>query len=173
MLPVCEQEIGKIITKLPPKNSSGHDNISNVLLKQLSKIVSPLLCRLCNMSLTSGVFPDLMKVADVVPLHKGKSPHLESNYRPISLLTTMSKILEKVMYSQVYSFLDKTNQIYENQYGFRVKHSCEHAVSKVISEILKNNEHNKYTVGLFLDLSKAFNTLDHGIVLKKMELYGI
>ena len=115
----------------------------------------------------SGIFPDLMKVAEVVPLHMGKSPHIDSNYRLISLLTTMSKILEKVMYTQVYNFLDKTNQIYESQYGFRAKHSCEHVVSKVISEIVKNSEHNKYTVGLFLDLSKAFHTLDHGIVLKK------
>ena len=112
------------------------------------------------MSLTSGTFPDIMKIAEVVPLHKGKGPHEESNYRPISLPTTMSKILEKVMYPRVYGFLDKTNQMYESQYGFRAKHLGEHAISEVISEILKNNEKNKYMMGLFLDLSKAFDTLD-------------
>ena len=77
------------------------------------------------------------------------------------------------MYTRVYGFLDSMNQMYKSQYGFRAKHSCDHAVSEVISEILKNNEKSKYTVGLFLDLSKAFDTLDHSIVLKKMELYGI
>ena len=85
----------------------------------------------------------------------------------------MSKILEKVIHTRVYRFLDNTKQIYDSQYGFRANHSCENAVSKVISEILKNSERNKHTVSLFLDLSKAFDTLDHRIVLEKMELYGI
>ena len=167
LTPVYEQEIAKIISKLPAKHSSGYDNISNVLLKRLSSILSPILCKLCNMSLTTGVFPDTMKIAEVVPLYKGKNPCEECNYRPISLLTTMSKILEKVMYTRVYGFLNNTGQIYNSQYGFRTKHSCDHAVSEVISEILKNSKKNKYTIGLFLDLSKAFDTLDHQIVLKK------
>ena len=173
LLPVCEQEIERILTKLPAKCSSGHDNISNLLLKQLKTIVVPLLCKLSNASLSTGVFPDVMKIAEVVPLHKGKSPHDECNYRPISLLTTMSKILAKVVYSHVYGFLDSTGQIYDSQYGFRANHSCEHAVSEVVSEILKNNEQNKPTAGIFLDLSKAFDTLDHKLMLDKMEKYGI
>ena len=173
LTPVCEQEIAKIISKLPAKHSSGYDNISNVLLKRLSSVLSPILRKLCNMSLTTGTFPDTMKIAEVVPLYKGKNPYEECNYRPISLLTTMSKILEKVMYTRVYGFLNNTGQIYSRQYGFRAKHSCDHAVSEVISEILKNSEKNKYIIGLFLDLSKAFDTLDHQIVLTKMELYGV
>ena len=99
LLPVCEQEIERIISKLPSESSSGHDNISNLLLKRIKQIVVPIMCNLCNTSLSTGVFPELMKIAEVVPLYKGKSPHVESNYRPISLLTTMSKILEKVVYS--------------------------------------------------------------------------
>ena len=173
LTPVCEQEIAKIISKLPMKHSSGYDNISNVLLKRLSSFLSLILCKLCNMSLTIGVFLDTMKIAEVVPLYKGKNPYEECNYRPISLLTTMSKILEKGMYTMVYGFLNNTSQIYNSQYGFRAKHSCDHSVSEVISEILKNSEKNKYTIGLFLDLSKAFDTLDHPIVLKKMDLYGV
>ena len=74
------------------------------------------------------------------------------------------------MYTRVYGFLNNTGQIYNSQYGFRAKHLCAHAVSEVISEILKKSKKNKYTIGLFLDLSKAFDTLDHQIVLKKMEL---
>ena len=173
LAPVTEREIVKIINKLPAKHSSGYDNISNVLLKKLNSVPSPIICKLCNMSLSAGTFPDVMKIAEVVPLYKGKSPHEECNYRPISLLTTISKILEKVMYSRVFGFLDSKNQMYKSQYGFRAKHSCDHAVSEVVSDILKNNEKGKYTIGLFLDLSKAFNTLHHSIILKKMELYGI
>ena len=108
-----------------------------------------------------------------MPLHKGKSPHVETNYRPFSLLTTVSKVLEKIMYSRVYSFLDDTYHIYKSQYSFRARHSCEHAIPKFISDILKNNKNRKHTIGLFLDLLKAFDTLDHTIVLEKMELYGI
>ena len=173
LTPIGEQEIAKIISKLPAKHSSGYDNISNVLLKRLSSILSPILCKLCNMSLNTGTFPDTMKIAEVVPLYKGKNSYEECNYRPISFLSTMSKILEKVMYTRVYGFLNNTGQIYNSQYGFGAKHSCDHGVSEVISEILKNSEKNKYTVGLFLDLSKAFDTLDHQNVLKTMDLYGV
>ena len=73
--PVCEQEIVKIIHKLPVKNSSGYDNISNVLLKKLCNILALVLSKLCNLSLTTGTFPEAMKIAEVVPLYKGKSPH--------------------------------------------------------------------------------------------------
>ena len=95
LTPVTEREIVKIINKLPAKHSSGYDNISNVLLKKLNDVLSPIICKLCNMSLSTGTFPDVMKIAEVVPLYKSKSPHEECNYRPISLLTTISKILEK------------------------------------------------------------------------------
>ena len=173
LAPVTEREIVKIINKLPAKHSSGYDNISNVLLIKLNNVLSPIICKLCNMSLSTSTFPDVMKIAEAVPLYRSKSPHEECNYRPISLLTTISKILEKVMYLRVYGFLDSKNQMYKSQYGFRAKHLCNHAVSAVVSDILKNNEKGKYTVGLFLDLLKAFNTLDHSIILKKMELYGV
>ena len=117
--PVCEQEIVKIIHKLPAKNSAGYDNISNVLLKKLCNILALVLCKLCNLSLATGTFPEAMKSAEVVPLYKGKSPHYECNYRPISLLTRMSKVLEKVY---GYGFLDSMNQMYKSQYGFRANH---------------------------------------------------
>ena len=82
LTPVTEREIVKIINKLPVKHSSGYDNISNVLLKKLNKVLSPIICKLCNMSLSTGTFPDVMKIAEVVPLYKGKNPHEECNYRP-------------------------------------------------------------------------------------------
>ena len=169
MTPCSQKEISELIQKLPAKTSSGYDNISNVLLKDIGRyIVSPLTI-IFNESLTMGIFPEVMKLADVVPLYKAKEKFLETNYRPISLLTTMSKILEKVVYNRVYKFLNDNNQLYENQYGFRNRHSCDTAVCDVVSHL----EANKTSIALFLDLSKAFDTLDHDLLLHKMERYGL
>ena len=114
-----------------------------------------------------------MKIAIVVPLHIGQSTLELSNYRPISLLLTISKLLEKVMYTQVYDYLNNMNQIYESQYGFRARHSCEHAIGELMSEITKSIELGKQTVSAFLDLSKAFDTLEHSVIFKKFERYGL
>ena len=114
-----------------------------------------------------------MKHADVVPLFKGGDKHGLGNYRPISLLLALSKILKKVIYARVYNFLNDTNQIFKSQYGFRSKHSCEHAISELVGSILKGLETNKNTICIYLDLSKAFDTLEHSTLFRKMEHYGI
>ena len=114
-----------------------------------------------------------MKHADVVPLFKGGDEHALGNCRPISLLLALSKILEKVIYARVYNFLNDTNQIFKSQYGFRSKHSCEHAMSELVGNILKGLETNKSTICIYLDLSKAFDTLEHSTLFRKMECYGI
>ena len=132
--PVTYQELDRLIDRLPNKVSSGYDNISNILLKNIKPwIVNPLV-GIFNSSLTTGMFPKLMKTAIVIPLHKGQSALELSNYRPISLLLTLSKLLEKVMYTRAYDFLSNTYQIYEIQYGFRAKHSCQHATEELVSE---------------------------------------
>ena len=114
-----------------------------------------------------------MKLAEVIPLHKNGDINLIDNCRPISLLMTVSKILEKLIYSHVYAFLDTTGQIYDSQYSFRSKHSCEHAVSELVGNILKGKENGEHTISVFLDLSKAFNTLQYSTLFKKLEIYGI
>ena len=114
-----------------------------------------------------------MKIADVVPLHKSGNIHMVENYRPISLLMTISKILEKLVYNHVYTFLNNTNQIYDSQYGFHSKHSCEHAISELVGNILKGKENGEHTISVFLDLSKAFDTLEYSTLFKKLEIYGI
>ena len=171
--PCTESELSRLINSLPNKTSHGIDEINNVLLKKISKSILPVLCTIFNKSLETGVFPELMKIAEVVPLYKGGDKSQENNYRPISLLTTMSKILEKVMYKRVYSFLNSTKQLYNKQYGFRSKHSTEQAVCEIVAKILKNVENRIPSVAIFLDLSKAFDTLEHSIVLMKMSRYGI
>ena len=112
-------------------------------------------------------------MAEVNPLYKGKSKFEPGNYRPISLLLTMSKILEKLLYKRTCAFLDKNNQIYHSQYGFRSKNSCKNARGDLVSQILKNQQQNKHTAALFLDLLKAFDTLNHELLLNKLEIYGV
>ena len=173
MTPVTNIEISKLIDNIPNKISSGHDSITNVLLKKIKNgIVNPL-TDIFNASLSLGEFPDIMKLAEVIPLYKGKSREIESNYRPISLLITLSKILEKIIYNRVYGFLTDSDQIYQSQYGFRKRHSCEHAIGELTGEIVKNLENKKLTATIFLDLSKVFDTLEHSTLLAKLEIYGI
>ena len=166
-------EIKQIVTKLPSKNSSGHDNISNILLKEIIDSISHVLCTIFNKSLEHGEFPSIMKLAKVVPLYKGKEHFLETNYRPILLLTMVSKVLEKIVYQRVHTFLQNTGQLYENQYGFRASHSCEHAIGQVINGIVKGLENKLSSACVLLDLSKAFDTIEHAIMPEKLALYGI
>ena len=155
MTPTCQTEIVKLIEKLPNKRSSRYDNINNIMLKQLKEVIVKPLTMLFNNSIERGIFQNNMKTAEVVPLHKGGSRQEKNNYRPISLLITISKLLEKLVYKRVYDFLDSTNQLYRSQYGFRAKHSCSQAISELIGEIVKNTEKNFTTCGVFINLSKA------------------
>ena len=171
--PTNRSELATLINNLPNKTSKGYDEISNVMLKTLHLSITGPLTLIFNKSLTEGFFPDLMKYADVVPLYKSKEHYLTNNYRPISLLITVSKLLEKVMYKRTYNFLTSSNQLYAGQYGFRKQHSCENAICELVSKIVKNQEQKKPTIGIFLDLSKAFDTMSHKILLQKLNKYGI
>ena len=167
------QEIAKLIEKLPNKKSSGYDNIDNVLLKAIKNELAVPLSMIFNESLSQGIFLTCMKLAEVVPLFKSKDHREKSNYRPISLLLTLSKLLEKIIYKRVYTFLNSTNQLYCSQYGFRTGHSCNQAICELVGEMVKNTEKNWTTVCVFLDLSKAFDMLEHSTVFNKLERYGI
>ena len=173
MTPTNRTEIETLIDKLPNKTSKGSDNISNLLLKKLKPSISTPLEIIFNKSIEEGLFPNDMKMADVIPLYKNKEKFLVTNYRPISLLVTISKVLEKIIYKRTYGFLCSTEQLYQSQYGFRTGHSCENAISELVGTIVKNKEQKKSTVGVFIDLSKAFDTLNHAMLLQKMERYGI
>ena len=120
-----------------------------------------------------GIFPDNMKLAKIIPLYKKGRKFYMENYRPISLLITISKLLEKCVYKRLYGFLDKNNILYKKQYGFRTNHSCEQAIQDLCSHILTNKEKELITTIIYLDLSKAFDTLSHELLFKKLELNGI
>ena len=171
--PASVEEVSRTINNLKPKNSSGYDDISNKLLEMLHPVIIHPLTNIINMSLQEGIFPNDMKQADTVPLYKGKERYCTTNYRPISLLLTLSKVLEKIVYKRTVSFLDRNKIIYNSQYGFSEKHSCTDAVMELCTEILKARENNLSTISVFLDQSKAFDTLDPKILLRKLEIYGI
>ena len=147
--------------------------MSNCILKELKGVLITPLKILFNLSLSEGLFPLQMKHANVVPIHIGKNKQERSNYRPISLLITMSKLLEKIMYKRIYRFMTENNLIFQSQHGFRNKHSCKTAVSELIGNICKGHEKGKHTLAIFLDLSKAFDTIGHNILFRKLEIYSI
>ena len=173
LTPTSKIEITKLISSLKNKNSSGHDGISNKILKGITESIVEPLNIVFNKSMEEGVFPTEMKKTDTVPLYKSKDKDDKNNYRPISLLLTVSKLLEKIMYSRTYNFLTKYNQIYSSQYGFRTGHSCQDAIADLIGEIARNLDEGLYTIGVFLDLSKAFDTLEHEVLFDKLAIYGI
>ena len=166
-------EIEKLVKSLPSKSSYGHDKVSNVLLKALSISISYPLQIIFNQSIYQGVFPDKMKLGEIIPLYQVKEHDLVVNYRLISLLMTMSKVLEKIIYTHMYAFLELNGTLFDSQYGFRSKRSHKQAIAKLLGNLLQAHSNKLHSTGIFLDLSKAFNTLNHNILLKKLYPYRI
>ena len=172
MEPVTAAELIKIVHSL--KNGApGYDGVPSQILKDtINTIIEPL-CFLCNHSLEQGVFPSELKLANVLPLFKSGDSMLFNNYRPVSLLCTLSKVFEKVMYSRLHSFLQEQNILINNQFGFRRLHSSYMALMFMMDKITNAIDNGDYVIGIFLDFSKAFDTVNHGILLEKLCHYGI
>ena len=171
--PTSSNEIYKIIRSLRAKDSHGYDEVSSRILKASTPCILPPLTYIFNRVLCTGVFPDRMKFSIIKPLHKKGTKTDFENYRPISLLSIFFKVLEKIIYKRLYFFIESQNILCDEQYGFREKLSTCSAANFLINTILNSLNKNKLVGGLFCDFHKAFDCVNHELLLAKLEYYGI
>ena len=154
------------------KKSCDLFGISNKVIKSSSVVIIPFLIKLYNACMKCGVFPNIFKTAQVIPLFKGGNREDVNCYRPISLLPILGKIFEKIISTRVVSFCDKFNLISPEQFGFRAKYSTEFAVLDIYEKLLHNLDTELSSCAIFLDLAKAFDSVSHNILLRKLQKYG-
>ena len=161
LAPIHNLEIGKA-SDIPIK-----------LIKSSSHVITPILKQYYNSFMQTGNFPDSLKFGKVTPVFKKGDQENFENYRPVSILTIFGKLFEKITYSRLYDYLTSKEILYGNQFGFRKSHSFSQALNYTIPEIQKCLSNNKHVIGIYIDLSKAFDTIDHVKLLDKLYMYGV
>ena len=171
--PTTPAEVEDIISKIDTSKSVGPNSIPNQLIQSISKSISTPLANIFNNSFINGVCPEFLKISTIIPIYKKDSKLKVPNYRPISLLSNINKILEKLMFQRLYTFLEENKCIYDLQFGFRQKHSTNHALLSMTQEIKDSIDKGNLAIGVFVDFQKAFDTVNHNILLRKLEHYGV
>ena len=167
------EEVYNLINSMSGGTAAGDDGFSLDLIKNNVDSLAGPLTHIFNLSLYSGIVPHAFKLAKVIPLFKKGDEKLPSNYRPISLLSIFNKVLEKLISKRLYNFFEHENIFYKYQFGFRKKHSTALSVLEVTDYCYANLDNNKYILGLFIDLQKAFDSINIDILLAKLLHYGV
>ena len=171
---VNAEDVSDVCRKMTPKTSTDPLGIKQKTILEDIDIFAHVIAHMVNCSMKTGACPSSSKLARVIPVYKQKgSKHLYGNYRPISLLTTFSKIMERLIYNKLFDFLVRYGILFESQFGFRKGHNTTHATLDFVKAIEDALEKGEFAVGVFCDLSKAFDTLNHDILLAKLDHYGI
>ena len=171
MFPVIEPEVSTLFKTLDANKSS--IDIPNKLIELAADPLSVLFTQIYNLSIETGIVPNVMKVSRVTPVYKNGDVTNTGNYRPISTLSPFSKVFERLIYNQLNNFLEKNNISYQYQFGFRKGYSTEQAILEITDSLKKALDKKMVTCGLFLDFSKAFDTVNHDILLSKLYHYVV
>ena len=170
---ITSSEVVNTGEDLNDKMTTGSDDIPSILIKWAIYILAPILADIFNACINLGKYPEILKTAKVTPLHKKGDSDVVDNFRPISILTQINKIFEKLIHGRLMTFLNKHSILSNNQFGFRKGHNTSHAINHLNEQVIKSLEKKKVCALLFIDLKAAFDTINHELLIKKLDHYGI